>query len=50
MSINDWKKEMQELVKDFQFHPNAGDLERLKELVAEAERIAEGAAKLVEGL
>ncbi len=50
MYISDWKKEMQELVKDFQFHPSAGDLERLKELVIEAEKIAAGAAKLAEDI
>ena len=50
MYIKDWKKEMIDLVQDFQFHKNAGDLDRLKELVAEAEKIAEGAIKLAEGL
>ncbi len=40
MGITEWKKAMNELVKDFQFHPQAGDLEKLKELVAEAEKIA----------
>lgn len=50
MTIREWKKEMNELVNDFQFHEKSGDIERLKELVTQAEKIAESARILVEGL
>lgn len=50
MTIREWKKEMTELVNDFQFHEKSGDIERLKEMLAEAEKIAAAARILVEGL
>ena len=49
MQIRNWKEEMQLLVDDFQFYAGAGDLEKLKELVTAAEKIAEIAAKQMEG-
>ena len=50
LTVREWKKEMNDLVNDFQFHAKSGDIERLKEMVKEAEKIAEAARILVEGL
>jgi hypothetical protein len=50
MTVREWKTEMAELVKDFQFHAESGDIEKLREMLREAERIAEGAKRLVEGI
>ena len=41
MTIREWKTAMTELVNDFQFNEMSGDIEKLKEMLAEAEKIAE---------
>lgn len=47
MTIREWKAEMNELVSDFQFAAASGDIEKLKMLVAEAEKISAWAARLL---
>ena len=48
MTIKEWKAEMNDLVNDFQFHAKSGDLEKLKELVAEAGKIADWARHILD--
>lgn len=48
MTIKEWKAEMKELVDDFQFTKSAGDIERLRELLAEAEKISAWAERLLD--
>lgn len=48
--IKDWKREVIDLVIDFQFHPESGDIEKLKWLLLEAEKIAENRERLANGL
>lgn len=48
MTIKEWKNDMMELIKDFQFAQSAGDIEKLKNLVSEAEKISAWAARLLE--
>ena len=48
MTIREWKTEMMELIKDFQFAQSAGDIKKLKELVTEAEKISAWAARILD--